>query len=188
MLIWDCTSRLPRCFKQAERASERKNVQAHWKGQVFHSGTNGSGKFRKPWTTFMSSAASRQPNCRRFWWCYSEWQSKHKGFGLVTWHTCTKQGEPVAVKVLCYFLPDIPLRLFSPQDYAQYHQQCPNTTLMIGSQSWFCFKHEACTSDEPKIIRSTIKLVVPSIRKIMKCFSFVSDTLASGTSVSWRCA
>ena len=80
-------------------------------------------------------------------------------FGLETWHTCTKQGELVAIKVSFDYSPNIPLHLFSPQDYARYHNQYPNTDSMMDTQSWFCFKHEESCDDDLKIICLYIELI-----------------------------
>ena len=72
-------------------------------------------------------------------------EAEIKGFGMVQWHTCTIDGEPITVRVPAYFAPDIHLRLFSPQDYARYHKQDPNTVCFNGSPNWFSFHHESST-------------------------------------------
>ena len=76
-----------------------------------------------------------------------------RGFGLVHWRTMSETGEPLIIKVPCYYCPDIQLRLFSPQDYARYHKQDPKYASMMGSSSWFTFNHQDSNlMDDVKLI------------------------------------
>ena len=68
-------------------------------------------------------------------------EAEIKGFGMVSWHTVTDKGDPVVIRVPAYFAPDIPLRLFSPQDYARYHEQPTDTPSFLGNSAWFAFHH-----------------------------------------------
>ena len=65
----------------------------------------------------------------------------------------SETGEPLIIKVPCYYCPDIQLRLFSPQDYARYHKQDPKYASMMGSSSWFTFNHQDSNlMDDVKLI------------------------------------
>ena len=92
-----------------------------------------------------------------------------QGFGIVSWHTVSKEGTPLIVKVPAYYAPDIQLHLFSPQDYARYHKQPAELATMLGSHAWFAFVHESSTQASPHIIHSN---VVPQSH----LFLFYADT------------
>jgi len=79
-----------------------------------------------------------------------------QGLGLVTWHTILENGDPCVVQVPCYYAPEIPLRLFSPQDYARYHKLPLELQSMAGNANWFVFQHEASKKHFGDLIRANI--------------------------------
>ena len=77
--------------------------------------------------------------------------AKIRGFGLVNWHTVSEDGDPLTVRVPCYHVPEIPLRLFSPQDYARYHEQDTSKPSFLGNGAWLYFHHESSDLDKEKV-------------------------------------
>ena len=63
-----------------------------------------------------------------------------KGFGMARWRTINSDGYPAIVRVPCYYAPDVKMRLFSPQDYARYHDMPVAEPSMEGTHAWFQFK------------------------------------------------
>ena len=105
-----------------------------------------------------------------------------QGFGMVKWRTLTENGKEVTITVPAYYAPDIPLRLFSPQDYARYHKigadsPDPNRYTMLGSASWFAFE---CQDSKP----SNPDVVVSNLDAESKLFFFYSETPAASLPVS----
>ena len=74
-----------------------------------------------------------------------------KGFGMAKWSTVTECGSRIVLSVPCYYVPEIRMRLFSPQDYARYHQLPVTAPTMYGAASWFAFEtknrcsHKECS-------------------------------------------
>ena len=44
-----------------------------------------------------------------------------QGFGMIHWRTTNLEGNSVIIKVPGYFVPNVDMRLMSPQDYVRYH-------------------------------------------------------------------
>jgi len=79
-----------------------------------------------------------------------------QGLGLVSWETILSDGRPCSIKVPCYYAPEIPLRLFSPQDYARYHKLPEDRPTMAGSAAWFEVQHAESKQHFQDLIRSNI--------------------------------
>ena len=75
-----------------------------------------------------------------------------QGFGLVTWTTVTPEGITVKIRVPSYYAEEIPLRLFSPQDYAAYHKHSRTQMTMMGNADWFSFRLEPEDESTPDYV------------------------------------
>ena len=96
-----------------------------------------------------------------------------QGFGLVSWATVTETGLPIIIEVPAYYAPEIPLRLFSPQDYHRYHKMPSDCPTMHGSNAWFAFMHKDSVINPPN---SSVKIIMSSIDPDSRLFYFYAET------------
>ena len=75
----------------------------------------------------------------------------------------SERGEPVVIKVPCYYSPNIELHLFSPQDYTCYHKMSPHSISMMGSQNWFGFQLCDNVDGDVRMIHSNINPQISAI-------------------------